>query len=109
MSNKQKLYVIVGILVVCVVWLSYQLATLSGGTRFGTPPTSPAETRAMEINRKLIEAKEFPSIEVAALDASGQRFKVEGIIKRPDQLPKLKDFLAEQAKDAAFEFQVVTP
>ncbi len=109
--EKMKVGIVVGVLVLCVVWLTYYwLSAPPDPSKNAVKPlNSPAWTWANGINDKLVTDKRFADTSVVVVTDSPEKFKIVGMVHTTAELKALKDLVTGEASDKDIDWEVGVP
>lgn len=106
-KDQLKLYVLVGVLGVALLWITYYgMRTFSGPGRARELDTKGWRV-AKEINAHLVELAGFKDTGVDVTIESPLTMKVVGVVHTDSGVDELKTLLTEKWPNVTFEFEVM--
>jgi isopentenyl diphosphate isomerase/L-lactate dehydrogenase-like FMN-dependent dehydrogenase len=106
-SDRIKLMIAVPLLVICMIWLTYVVATSINWSGPIEAPDSPAHLLVNDLNGKLLENVHFNDVGFAIDSESPLKLRVVGVVHSPEHYAQLQKFLAEIRPENDYELDVV--
>lgn len=105
-SAKTKLWVAVGVIAVCFVWIVFQIPSLFPSSPAGKAPSGPAYDFAKKVNDKL-NVPGLRSVSVSVVSTNPEKYSVTGIILPPGTKAQLDKVIEEEMKGKDFTTDVM--
>lgn len=106
-KDKHKLYVLIGVLCVALLWITYYGFKTFGGPGKARELNTPGWQVAKDINSHLIGVEGFKDTGVDVTSESPLTMKVVGAVHTDGGVDELKKMLTEKWPNVTFEYEVM--
>ena len=105
-ADRRKFLIVLGIIVVCAIWMIYYFASQVSFQGVAKAPDTPGWKVANEINSKLIAEHAFADVALAVVNEKPLKLTAVGAVYSQKDRDRLPEVLKELNSEAEFEINV---